>query len=150
VGALLTLSACGADVAPAVEETEQAQTLDSWSREPMQAHAEDPSERAIDIWIAEHGSPHARCAEEARAASIAMMPTSDVAAHCHADEGKVAGCVYDYSADGSRIVINQAHADSHDLRTHEILHVLYQCQLDGIGGDAAHNDSVWLHLPVAW
>jgi hypothetical protein len=123
--------------------------LDAWSKMPSHDTATDPSERAINIWIAEHGAPHAKCADEARAAVIHVMRPADVAHYCHEAVGEVAGCAYDYDADGSSIVVS-AYEDSHDLRTHEIMHVLHECQ-QGVGfGDSDHVDTVWLHLPVAW
>lgn len=126
---LLTLVGCGND--PTIGR-------DSWSNEPVVQVGFDPSERVQDIWIAEHGMPHAYCTSAVESQTI--LPVQD--AHTVCGEG-TAGCTR-----GSTSYIDIRYEDSSDLKTHELLHVMINCQLGY--ADRDHTDSVWLHLPVNW
>lgn len=140
----VVLVGCGQSVGSAPE------AIDPWSH--MQAHAwtQDPSERAIEIWTAEHGAPTAKCADDARATQITSMDTAELARECEQDTlGLVAGCMYQYDAHGAKVAIDEQYMGaSHDVYTHELLHVLYFCAHPG-DGNHAHTDAIWSHVPVA-
>lgn len=142
---LVVVTGCAANVAPAAQE------LDAWSHMPAKDWKVDPSERAIDIWTAEHGEPTAECAELTRGATIHTADFRVVASTCQdglATVGSVAGCLYAHDVDSADIMVDEDQ-DSHDLRTHELLHVLLECAQRG-DGDRGHTDAVWTHVPVAW
>lgn len=142
---VVVLGACGRDNVAAPE------AMDPWSGMPAHAWTQDPSERAIEIWTAEHGAPTEQCVEEVRATVITAMDSPELARECRQDTlGNVAGCLYQYDIHGAKVAIDEQYVGaSHDVYTHELLHVLHYCHHRG-DGNPRHTDAVWTHVPVAW
>lgn len=139
------VAGCSQSVEPAAEAA-----VDTWSGMPvaLEWRGVDPSERAIAYWQMEHGSLADDCAEQMRSASIKQVDFRVLADMCKSDVvGENAGCLYQRDVHGAQIVVDERQ-DSPDLRTHELLHVAYECV--NLHGAHDHNDPSWNHVPVAW
>lgn len=146
--AVLLAAGCNQGVQPTAAT--EANGLDLWSGMPVQPawQGVDASERAIAYWEMEHGTLNAECAEQVRGAEIKPVDYRTLADVCQSEVvGENAGCMYQRDIHGARIVVD-VDQDSPDLRTHELLHVAYDCV--NLHSAHNHNDPCWSHVPVAW